>query len=416
MKKAPSAPRSGIIASLDIGTTKTCCLIGRVEHGAVKVIGYGHHGSRGVKSGTVIDMEQAEHAIVNAVHGAELMAGETIESVVVNMSGGNPSSRTVLHEISVSGHEIADSDLEKVLAQGHQVSEPADREVLHVLPVGYAIDGSRGIRDPRGMFGERLGIYTHVISASKGALRNLSTCVARSHLDIDGVVVSPYAAGLAALVEDERELGVTLIDMGGGTTTIAVFVSNQLVFTDSVPIGGQHVTSDIARGLSTPLAHAERMKTLYGTALVSAADERDMIDVPLIGENEHAQANHVPKSILTGIIQPRLEETFELVRSRLEASGFDQVAGRRIVLCGGAAQLAGVRDLASLILDKTVRIGRPVALEGLPEAVSGPAFATAAGLILHRMRPLGAPVRRRASESSSAGLFGRLGLWLKENF
>ena len=416
MKKAPAAPRSGIIASLDIGTTKTCCLIARVEHGTAKVIGYGHHGSRGIKSGTIIDMEQAEHAIVNAVHGAELMAGETIESVVLNMSGGNPSSRTVLHEISVSGHEIGESDIEKVLAQGHQVSEPADREVLHVLPVGYAIDGSRGIRDPRGMFGDRLGIYTHVISASRSALRNLSTSVARSHLDIDGLVVSPYAAGLAALVEDERELGVTLIDMGGGTTTIAVFVANQLVFTDSVPIGGQHVTSDIARGLSTPLAHAERMKTLYGTALVSAADEREMIDVPLIGENEHAQANHVPKSILTGIIQPRLEETFELVRSRLEASGFDQVAGRRVVLCGGAAQLAGVRDLASLILDKSVRIGRPATLEGLPDAVSGPAFATAAGLILHRMRPLGSPVRRRVSETSSAGLFGRLGLWLKENF
>ena len=416
MKKAPVAPRSGIIASLDIGTVKTCCLIGRVEHGAVKVIGYGQHGSRGIKSGTIVDMELAEHAIVNAVHGAELMAGETIESVVVNMAGGNPSSRTVLHEIPIGGHEIGESDIEKVLAQGHQVSEPADREVLHVLPVGYAIDGSRGIRDPRGMFGERLGIYTHVISASKNALRNLSTCIARSHLDIDGVVVSPYAAGLAALVEDERELGVTLIDMGGGTTTIAVFVSNQLVFTDSVPIGGQHVTSDIARGLSTPLAHAERMKTLYGTALTSAADERDMIDVPLIGENEHAQANHVPKSILTGIIQPRLEETFELVRSRREASGFDQVAGRRIVLSGGAAQLSGVRDLAALILDKSVRIGRPVALESLPEAVAGPAFATAAGLILHRMRPLGTTLRRRVGETASAGLFGRLGLWLKENF
>jgi cell division protein FtsA len=218
-------------------------------------------------------------------------------------------------------------------------------------------------------------------------------------------------------VSDERDLGVTLIDMGGGTTTIAVFYDGQVVYTDSVPIGGQHVTSDIARGLSTPLAHAERMKTLYGSALASGSDEREMIDVPLVGEEDQHHANPVPKSILTGVIQPRVEETFELVRSRLEASGFDNLAGRRVVLTGGASQLSGVRDLAQLILDKQVRMGRPMRVHGLAEAVSGPAFATCAGLLVHALLPAGEPIRRRRSETAAAsGFIGRLGLWLKENF
>ncbi|MBI3516871.1 MAG: cell division protein FtsA [Proteobacteria bacterium] len=416
MKKAP-VTRNGLVAALDVGTTKTVCFIARVENGSARLVGVGHQASRGIKTGAVIDLDAAQQAMLNAVHAAEQMAGETIEGVIVNISGGNPSSRTSIHEIAVGGHEIGDTDIRKVHDQGRQVPDVADRTNLHAIPVGYSIDGSRGIRDPRGMYGQRLGVHVHAISATTSAIRNLVGCVMRCHLDVRGVVVSPYAAGLAALVDDERDLGVTLIDMGGGTTTIAVFFDSQVVYIDSVPIGGLHVTSDIARGLSTPLAHAERMKTLYGSALASASDEKEMIDVPLVGEDNHHHANPVPKSILTGVIQPRVEETLELVRSRLEASGFDNLAGRRVVLTGGASQLSGVRDLAALILDKQVRMGRPMRVHGLADAVAGPAFATCAGLLVHVLLPAGEPIRRRRSETAAAsGLFGRLGLWLKENF
>ena len=212
-------------------------------------------------------------------------------------------------------------------------------------------------------------------------MRNHTAAIGRAHLEAEALVVSPYAAGLACLVEDERDLGVTVVDMGGGTTTIGVFFGGNLIFADAVPVGGMHVTHDIARGLSTPLAHAERMKALFGSAVSSTLDEREMIAVPQIGEEENSQVSHVPKSLLVSIIAPRLEETFELVRNRLDASGSDQVAGRRVVLTGGACQMHGARELAGLILDKQVRIGRPMRVKGLAEATQGPAFSTAAGLL-----------------------------------
>jgi cell division protein FtsA len=246
-------------------------------------------------------------------------------------------------------------------------------------------------------------------------VRNLSNCIGRCHLETAAVVVSPYASGLSSLVNDESELGVTVIDMGGGTTTIGVFFDGNLVFADCVPVGGIHVTNDIARGLSTPIVHAERMKTLYGNAISSASDEREMITVPLVGEEEEGLANHVPKSLLVGIIAPRLEETFELARDRLEASGFDKITGRRVVLTGGASQLPGARELAGLILDKQVRVGRPLHLEGLAEATQGPAFATTAGLIHFALSERAeTPRRGRAPTEQPSGLIGRLGQWVRE--
>lgn len=417
MRRGQVRIRNGVIAALDIGTTKTLCVIARMVDGVPRVAGIGLHGTKGVKAGVITDLDAAESAVLSAVHQAESQAGETLRGVFVNLSGGNPSSRTTAHEIACAGHEIADADLQRLSALARQSAEPPDRTALHSIPVSYSIDRSRGIRDPRGMFGERLAVRMHVVSASTGALRTLASCLARCHLELDGVVVSPYAAGLSSLVGDERELGVTLIDMGGGTTTMAVFCDNHVVYADSVPIGGLHVTNDLARGLSTPLAHAERLKTLYGAAIVASADEREMVDVPLVGEEDQVQANPVPRSILTGIIQPRLEETFELVRSRLEASGFDGVAGGRVVLTGGGSQLSGVRDLASLILDKQVRVGRPITLPGLPQNMAGPAFATAAGLIAHALQPVVQPARSsRASQPAPSSPIGRIGLWLKENF
>jgi cell division protein FtsA len=230
-------------------------------------------------------------------------------------------------------------------------------------------------------------------------------------------VVSAYASGLACLVEDEKELGVTVIDMGGGTTSVAVFQEGHIEFVESAPIGGNHVTNDIAKGLSTPVAKAERLKTVYGSVVHTPSDTRELLKVPLVGEEDEESANEVPKSMLVQIIQPRLEETFELVRGMLDAGGYSKIAGRRVVITGGGSQLEGVRDLAELVLDKQVRLGRPKMIRGLPESVSGPAFATGAGLLRfavneHVMQPDFAAIEHA---SRSRGL-GRIGQWLKENF
>jgi len=330
------------VAALDIGTTKVCCLIGRItadpglyRDAGVKIIGIGHQVSGGLRSGTVVDLDDAEASIRATVEAAEQMAGENIQGVVVNVSGGQPLSRLIAYEISIAGHEIGDADLRRILDPSVLKNGLArERELIHTIPVGYSIDGNRGVRDPRGMYGERLGVNMHVISALSGPLRNIETSVQRCHLGIEDKVVSAYASGLAALVEDEIQLGVTCIDMGGGTTSIAVFFDGELVHTDSIAVGGVHVTNDIARGLST----------------------------------KEADASQVPRSMLVSIIRPRVEETLEMVRDRLKAAGFDKVAGRCVVLTGGASQLPGVRELAADIIDKQVRMGRPKAIEGLAEA------------------------------------------------
>jgi len=418
-----SLVRGGIAAALDIGSSKVCCFIARVDDdNRPRVIGIGQQASRGIKNGAIVDLEMAETSVLNAVHAAEQMAGETIDRVVVNLSGGYPASSTVGVEVSLNGHEVGEADLRRAVAYGHQTqlqrqNEDQGRQMIHSIPTGYSIDGNRGIRDPRGMFGEQLGVHMHIITASAGAVRNVGTCIERCHLLPAAFVVSPYASGLASLVEDELELGVTVIDMGGGTTTIAVFYENNVIFTDVIPVGGNHVTSDIARGLSTPLVHSERMKTLYGHVIAAPADERELIDVPQVGEEDAASSQQIPRSLLVGIIQPRVEETLELVRSRLELSGFDKVAGRRVVLTGGACQLPGTRELASTVLDKQVRVGRPAHVSGLAEATAGPAYATCAGLLNYAVTAEAAvPGEASPEPRELGGLVGRLGHWLREHF
>jgi len=418
VKKLKTKSRGDLITALDVGTSKVVCVIARVEDdGGARLVGFGHQGSQGLRSGTIIDMDAAARSIGQAVEAAEQMAREQIERVTVNLSGGQPLSQTLTVDVPISGQEVTEHDLRRALRAQGQADLPADSEILHSIPVAYSVDGARGIRDPLGMFGERLGLELHLVTAAASAVRNLTTCVRRCHLDIDDFVVSAYASGLASLVPDEMELGATVIDLGAGTTNIAVFSEGRLVFTDSLPVGGAHVTNDIARGLTTPLTHAERMKVLYGTAIPSIADEREIIDVPQIGEEYADQPNHVPKSLLTGIIQPRLEEIFELVRGRLEASGFDRVSGRRVVLTGGASQLQGLRELAQLVLDKQVRMGKPSGVANLPDHARGPAFAGVAGLIAHALRNPAEAVAASVDDVTApgGGLLNRLGGWFREH-
>jgi len=417
-KKNPAKVRNGLVAALDIGTTKVSCFIAKPGGiGGARILGIGHHVSKGLRCGTIIDMDAAEAAIRSTVEAAEQMAGDNIHGVMVNVAGANLQSRLIAYEISIAGHQIGDPDLRRVLDLSSPFAEkPADHELIHAIPVGYSIDGNRGVRDPRGMYGQRLGVNVHLVTAASGPIRNLLATIARCHLDVEAMMVAPYASALASLVDDEIQLGVTLIDMGGGTTTVAVFFDGELVHAGCVPVGGVHVTNDIARGLSTPLAQAERMKTLYGNAIPSPADDREMITVPLIGDDGGVESQQVPRSMLVGIIRPRIEETFELVRAHLENTGFDKVAGRRVVLTGGASQMPGVREVAGLILDKQVRLGRPKPIEGLAESVSGPAFSTCAGLLLAALKkPAEAQGAYRPSEEPN-GRLGRIGQWIRENF
>lgn len=412
-------PRGSIVAVVDVGTTKVVCFIARVEDGdELRIIGVGHQSSQGLKAGTIVDMQAATLAIGQAVNAAEQMCGETIHEVLVSLSASHIESHGVTIEVTIAGHQVGDLDLRRALVHARGVERPGETELLHAIPTGFSIDGNRGIEDPRGMFGQALGVQLHAVTANVGAVKNLTTCFADTHLKVDACCVAPYASGLSVLVDDEKELGATIIDMGGGTTEIGVFMDGVLVHSDCVQVGGAHVTSDVARGLTTPLAHAERIKTLHGSCIATSTDDRDVIDVPQVGEHgdsEPVHANHMPRSLLVGIIQPRLEETFELVRQRLEASGFYQVAGRRVVLTGGASQLGGVRELAQLVLDKQVRIGKPKRLLGQPESVCGSAFSTAVGLLSFAQLPVEDLSGLTSGPQSMPGLFGRVGAWLKEN-
>jgi cell division protein FtsA len=413
----------GIIAALDIGTSKITCCLARIEQGRngaphyFRILGVGCQISEGIRSGTVVDMVAAEGAIRNAVAAAERMAEVKIDEVVVAFTTGAPQSERITASIPLGGDEIGDHEVRRVLQQGCLRAEQTDRDAVHVIPVTYSIDGSTGIREPRGMYGESLGVMMNVVTAAAAPFRNLQVCVERCHLRVADQVVAPYASGLAALVEDEMDLGAICIDMGAGTTSVAIFRFGHLVHCDVLGVGGSHVTKDIATGLSTTLAHAERMKTLNGSVLAGPADEREMLSVPLIGEEESEEPMRVPRSSLTNIIRPRLEETFELLRERLHHAGAESLGGRRVVLTGGASQMNGVRELAQRILDRPVRLALPPPLQGMPSATAGPAFAAAVGVLRFATeRPDAGLKRRIETEHAGRGQMARIGQWIREKF
>lgn len=381
--------KSGSIAVLDIGTTKVTCFVGqRAASGELVVHGVGHQLARGVKSGVIIDSGEAQTSIVAAVHAAEQMAGSTIENVVVNVNGTALKSRSVTVELEVLDSGVRDEDVVDLIEEGCRSLEDGENDIVHAFAVQYYLDQSKGLTDPRGMLGELLGAELNVITARSTYLKNLVHCIGRCHLNVDGYVMAPHASALATLTEDEMELGATVIDMGGGTTGIAVFAGGKNIFSDVIPIGGGHVTKDIAQGLSTSLTSAERLKTIHGSAIGSVKDSDVMIDVPLLGEDDDEdEVNRMPRAMLVGVVRPRMEELFELVRGRLEAAGVDKVAGRRCVITGGGSQLLGVGDLAARILSKQVRKGKPHAIEGLADMASGPAYASALGMMRYLAQP-----------------------------
>jgi cell division protein FtsA len=430
-KMKPIAPnKSAIVAALDIGSSKVVCLIARLRpHGpqqvltrrshAIEVIGFGHTAARGMKAGGVINLAQVEECIRQAVDAAERMASVEIESVVLSISSGRLGGESFAAEVDVVGSGVSEGDIARVLAAGNRHSQRDGRAVLHSLPVGYSIDGTDGIRDPRGMLGKRFGVDMHVATTDIAAARNLMLAVERCHLSVEAMVASPYVAGLAVLADDEADLGAAVIELGAGTTTMAVFIGGRFVHLDGFALGGLHVTMDIARGLNARIVDAERIKTLYGSVLAGGSDERDMITVPPINDDEGEQTQFVSRATLVQIIKPRIEEILEMVRDRLAASAFAAEARGRVVLTGGASQLTGMPDIAARILGRPVRVGRPLGIAGLPDAAKGAAFAVAAGLLVY---PQAAhlehfePRRRRYPKTATGGYFARVGRWLRESF
>jgi cell division protein FtsA len=409
--------RGSTIAALDVGTAKVCCFIAKVETGGPRVIGIGHQVSRGMRSGAVIEMDAAEQAVRATVQAAEQMCGETIHDVYVNVSCGAPTSSPVDVDVSIAGHEVSVGDVRRAIAEAGSGDMEDNRRILHRIPIDQTIDDIGGITDPIGMYGERLAMTLHRVDAAPGPVRNLETVIERAHLDIAGLVATPYASGLACLAEDESDLGVTLIDIGAGTTSIALFFSGRMVHLDVLPVGGGHITSDLARGLTTPLVHAERIKVLFGSLLPSRTDDHEMVEITPVGEADSAQTSHVPRSLVNSIVRPRIEEILEMTRDRLQASGFDRLVGRRAVITGGASQTPGMQDYAGRVLDKQARIARPAYIGGLAEATGGPAFSAAAGLLAYALKSPDAPdTDAHKSVYAPRGMLGRVGLWLRDHF
>ena len=421
------AGRQPIVAALDLGASKVTCFMmkpGGVNREArtLQTVGVGHVQSRGVRGGSIVNMDEAADAIALAVERAENLAGASVQGVTVATAGGQLASHRVAAQVSLGARPISDNDLSRAISSALAKVRMPGRRPIHLLPMSWSVDAQRGVRDPRSMFGRSLGLELLVVSISETVFQTLGYCVERAHLEFQGVVASPFASALAALEDDEMDLGCICLDMGGGSTSVAVFSNGYLAHFDSLAVGGGHVTADIARGLSTSSVGAERIKTLHGSAIASANEDREMIEAPPRGDDPGAGPVVAPRSMLKGIIAPRVEETLELLRDRLKASGAPIEPGAGIVLTGGASQLAGVREVAVRVFDRPVRLGRPRRVPHLADSASGPAFCAAAGVLQRAafgprevvsLRAL-AGVKAQQLDSRSTPLT-RVAAWLREN-
>jgi len=430
-KMKPLSPRrSALVVALDIGTSKIACLIARLTPSAqgdalrrrshaIEVIGFAHTGARGMKAGAVADLIDAEEAVRHAVDLAERAARVQVDAVLVSMSAGRIGSELLAATIDVRGAAVTDREIARVLDAGGKSSLKPGRVLLHTLPIGYHIDNAKGVRDPRGMLAQRFGADMHLMSADLTACRNLMLVIERCHLDIEAMVASPYAAALSVLADDDADVGAAVVDMGAGTTTMAVFSGGRCVHADGFALGGNHITMDLARGLPANLYDAERIKTLYGSLLAGGLDERDMIALPNTAGSDREAPQFVSRATLTHIIKPRVEEILEMVRDRLAASPFAAEPRGRVILTGGASGLTGIVDLAGRILGRPVVTGRPLGIAGLPEQAKGAAFAVAAGLLVY---PQVAhlehfePRHTRQLLTGTGGYINRVGRWLRESF
>ena len=370
---------SGLIVGLDIGTTKICAVVGEVGHDdLVEIKGIGLSESTGLRKGMVVNIEQTVRAIKSAIQEAELMAGCEIHSVYVGIAGSHILSLNSQGVIAVKGNEIDRQDIERAIDAAKAIAIPADREVLHILPQEYIVDNQRGILDPLGMAGVRLEVRVHIVTGATTSAQNIYRSCQRSDLDVDGMSLECLASAKAVLSPEERELGVALVDLGGGTTDIAVFANSSIKHTAVLAMGGQNVTNDIAFGLSTPMAAAERIKIGYGCALADLVQGDEQIEVPSVGR---VTPRRLRRQILAEICEPRMAEILERVDQVLQSSGYKSQLGAGIVLTGGSSLIDGCCELAEQIFRMPVRIGLPTNVGGLKDLVNSPKYATAVGLL-----------------------------------
>lgn len=398
-----AAMQRGVVAILDVGTSKIACLILRFDgpdrsrdndgvgpmagQSQFRVIGAATTRSRGVQFGEIAVMNETERAIRTAVQAAQKMANVRVDHVIATFSGAEPRSYGLAGDIELSDNVVTEQEVGRVLASCDVPDIGMGREVLHAQPVNFALDHRTGLGDPRGQIGNRLACDMHLLSVEGAVVQNLLYCIKRCDLELAGIASSAYVSGVSSLVEDEQELGAACIDMGGGSTGISIFMKKHMIFADSVRMGGDHVTSDISKGLQIPVAVAERIKTKHGGVHATSMDDREMIEMGGDSGDWEKDRRQVSRTELIGIMRPRVEEILEEARSRLDAAGFEHLPSQQIVLTGGASQIPGLDGLAARILGQRVRLGRPLRVQGLPQAATGPAFASAVGLCLFAAHP-----------------------------
>ncbi|SLN35213.1 Cell division protein FtsA [Aquimixticola soesokkakensis] len=398
-----AALQRGVVAILDVGTSKIACLVLRFDGGArledydgvgpmagqssFRVIGAATTRSRGVRFGEIEAMGETERAIRTAVQSAQKMANTRVDHVIACFSGGQPRSYGLDGEVDCDGNVVSEQDVARVLAACEVPPYGDYREVLHAQPVNFALDNRSGLSDPRGQIGHKLACDMHMLTVDTATIQNLLYCIKRCDLEVAGLASAAYVSAISAMVEDEQELGGACIDMGGGSTDISIFMKKHMIYADTVRMGGDHVTGDISMGLQIPAATAERIKTFYGGVVATGMDDREMIEVGGDSGDWDKDRRTVSRAELIGIMRPRVEEILEDVRARLDAAGFEHLPSQQIVLTGGASQIPGLEGLAAKILGQQVRIGRPLRVQGLPQAATGAAFASAVGLCLFAANP-----------------------------
>lgn len=396
--------RSQIIAALDIGTSKVCCVIAGVRDKKVSILGYGYNAAKGIKNGVVVDVNQATISVCNAVEAAEQMSNERITNVIVNVSGER--SRSVIRSSSLSIHKnraVTEEDVKKVTDKGLMKVDVEGNEPIHFLTMGYHVDNGEEVKQPVSIYGENLSVDILLGLYPRPMYKNLMTVVESSQLDIGMKAFSAYASGLACLVEDEKELGATVIDIGGGMTSIASFKNGHPVYFSSVPVGGINITNDIALGLTTSFNYAEEIKNRHGCAFLISQDEQEIINVYPVGEEDDSNIKQIYRSDLINIISPRVEELFEIVGRKLSEAGYKNTVSHRVVLTGGTSQLPGIREVASMVLDKQVRIGRPRNIENIPPALHNPTFSTALGLLLFAVNNSERKIVKKVNVNTASG-------------
>jgi cell division protein FtsA len=375
------APTEGLITALDVGSSKVSALIAQKgDDGELIVLGTGQRESRGVKRGYVADMHATELAIREAVEQAERIAGTNIEDVWVSFSAGGLTSDVVKLEADLGGHRVEQADIDELLKAGRDAINPAGRMVLHAQPTCYSVDGLAGVKRPLGLHADKLGVDIHIVATEGSPVRNLDLCVRSAHLEVRSIIAAPVATGLACLTDEERELGVALVEIGAGVTNVSVFAGGVLAGLASIAMGSADITDDIASGFGTARQWAERAKCFHGSANMSPRDNHDMIDVVPATPEHGGEGQRITKAQLIAVIRLRLERLMAEIKRELTMLGFTDTVGRQIVFTGGGAELKGLADYAQQVLGSSVRVGRPRGLVALPEAHSGPAFATLAGL------------------------------------